>query len=151
MRRTLEEAGVRPGRAEVTATACSLGRIDQAIADAPDEAWERHSCGDGAKAHASTNGARLPSISVSDGGKPTHERCVLGRRSPARPNEIAYYLAYTPNGTSVADPVRIAAPAGRSRKPSRPPRTNAASTSTRSVAIRAGTGTSRLPRSPTRS
>lgn len=27
----------------------ALGRIDFAIAQAPDDAWERHSCGNGAK------------------------------------------------------------------------------------------------------
>ncbi|MFI1370003.1 hypothetical protein ACH4UI_45460 [Streptomyces griseochromogenes] len=51
MRRTLEEAGVGyvlavPKSQQLHAP---FGRIDQAIADAPDEAWERHSCGDGAK------------------------------------------------------------------------------------------------------
>ena len=33
---------------------------------------------------------------------------MLARRSLARPDEIAYYLAYAPNGTTVADLVRIA-------------------------------------------
>ncbi|WP_232626517.1 IS701 family transposase [Streptomyces alfalfae] len=51
MRRTLEEAGVGyvlavPKSQQLHAP---FGRIDQAVADAPDEAWERRSCGDGAK------------------------------------------------------------------------------------------------------
>ncbi|QTE03174.1 hypothetical protein S1361_37910 [Streptomyces cyanogenus] len=75
MRRTLEEAGVGyvlavPKSQQLHAP---LGRIDQAIADAPDEAWERHSCGDGAKGPRLYDGAaeRLPTIGVFDGGRPT--------------------------------------------------------------------------------
>jgi hypothetical protein len=112
MRRTLEEAGVGyvlavPKSQQLHAP---FGRIDQAVADAPEEAWKRHSCGDGAKGPRLYDwaAARLPAIGVFDGDNPTHERWVLGRRSLARPDEIAYYLAYAPNGTSVADLVRIA-------------------------------------------
>jgi len=81
MRRTLEEAGVGyvlavPKSQQLHAR---FGRVDQAIADAPGEAWERYSCGDGVK------GPRLYG-----------------------PDEIAYYLAYAPTGTNVADLVRIA-------------------------------------------
>ncbi|MGM0349593.1 IS701 family transposase [Streptomyces sp. Adlamb9] len=112
MRRTLEEVGVGyvlavPKSQHLHAP---FGRIDQAIADAPGEAWKRHSCGDGAKGPRLYDwaAARLPAIGVFDGDRPTHERWVLGRRSLARPNEIAYYVAYAPGGTSVAELVRIA-------------------------------------------
>ncbi len=112
MRRALEEAGVGyvlavPKSQQLHAP---LGRIDQAIADTPDQAWERRSCGDGAKGPRLYDwaAARLPVIDVFDGERPTHQRWVLARRSLARPDEIAYYLAYAPNGTSVADLVRVA-------------------------------------------
>ncbi|MFI0908810.1 IS701 family transposase [Streptomyces sioyaensis] len=112
MRRTLEEAGVAyvlvvPKSQQLHAP---FGRIDQAIADAPDQAWERRSCGDGAKGPRLYDwaAARLPVIDVFDGDRPTHQRWVLARRSLGRPDEIAYYLAYAPNGTSVADLVRVA-------------------------------------------
>ncbi|MFV0126138.1 IS701 family transposase [Streptomyces sp. HMX112] len=112
MRRTLEEAGVGyvlavPKSQQLHAP---FGRIDQAVAQAPEQAWERHSCGDGAKGPRVYDwaAARLPAIGVFDGDRPTHERWVLGRRSLTRPDEIAYYLAYAPNSTSVADLVRIA-------------------------------------------
>lgn len=51
MRRTLEEAGVGYVLAVLKSQQLHppFGRIGQAIADAPDEAWERRSCGDGAK------------------------------------------------------------------------------------------------------
>ncbi|MFF7234526.1 IS701 family transposase [Streptomyces sioyaensis] len=111
LRRMLEEAGVGyvvavPKSQHVHA----LGRIDFAIAQAPDDAWERHSCGNGAKGPRVYDwaAAQLPAIDDFDGDQPTHQRWVLARRSLGRPDEIAYYLAYAPNDTAVADLVRIA-------------------------------------------
>ncbi|MFF7163449.1 IS701 family transposase [Streptomyces sp. NPDC008086] len=111
LRRMLEEAGVGyvlavPKSQHVHA----LGRIDFAIAQAPDDAWEQHSCGNGAKGPRVYDwaAAQLPAIDDFDGDQPTHQRWVLARRSLARPDEIAYYLAYAPNDTAVADLVRIA-------------------------------------------
>ena len=110
-RRMLEEAGVGyvlavPKSQHVHA----LGRIDFAITQAPDDAWERHSCGDGAKGPRVYDwaAARLPAIADFDGDTTAHHRWVLARRSLARPDEIAYYLAYAPAGTTVAELVRIA-------------------------------------------
>ncbi|MGW9434322.1 IS701 family transposase [Streptomyces decoyicus] len=111
LRRMLEEAGVGyvlavPKSQHVHA----LGRIDFAIAQAPDDAWDRHSCGNGAKGPRVYHwaAAQLPAIDDFDGDQPTHQRWVLARRSLARPDEIAYYLAYAPNGTAVVELVRIA-------------------------------------------
>ncbi|WP_443042028.1 IS701 family transposase [Streptomyces sp. B21-079] len=111
LRGMLEEAGVSyvlavPKSQHVHA----LGRIDFAIAQAPDDAWERHSCGSGAKGPRIYDwaAARLPAIDDFDGDQPTHQRWVLARRSLARPDEVAYYLAYAPNGTAVAELVRVA-------------------------------------------
>ncbi|WP_425540905.1 IS701 family transposase [Streptomyces coeruleorubidus] len=111
LRRMLEEAGVGyvlavPKSQPVPA----LGRIDFVIAQAPDEAWERHSCGDGAKGPRVYDwaAAKLPAIHDFDGDQPTHDRWVLARRSLARPEEVAYYLAYAPAGTEVPELARIA-------------------------------------------
>ncbi|MEY9988297.1 hypothetical protein ABIE67_000329 [Streptomyces sp. V4I8] len=111
LRRMLEETGV----SYVLAVAKSqhvhaVGRIDFAIAQAPEDAWERHSCGAGAKGPRVYDwaAARLPAIDDFDGDAPTHDRWVLARRSLARPDEIAYYLAYALVGTPVAELVRIA-------------------------------------------
>ncbi|MFF4096237.1 hypothetical protein ACFYYY_20885 [Streptomyces sp. NPDC001834] len=52
--------------------------------------------------------ARLPPIDDFDGPEPTHGRWVLARRSLARPDEIAYYLAYAPTRTTVTELVRVA-------------------------------------------
>jgi SRSO17 transposase len=110
-RRMLEEAGVGyvlavPKSQHVHA----MGRIDFAITQAPEDAWERLSCGPGAKGPRLYDwaAAQLPVIPDFDGDRPSHQRWVLARRSLARPDEIAYYLAYAPCGTTVADLVRIA-------------------------------------------
>ncbi|MFJ4469578.1 IS701 family transposase [Streptomyces sp. NPDC089424] len=111
LRRLLEEAGVGyvlavPKSQHVHA----IGRIDFAISQAPEDAWERHSCGAGAKGPRVYDwaAARLPAIDDFDGDAPTHDRWVLARRSLARPDEIAYYLAYAPAGTGITELVRIA-------------------------------------------
>ncbi|MGC9501399.1 IS701 family transposase [Streptomyces sp. WG7] len=111
LRRMLEETGVGYVLAVLKSQHVhALGRIDFAIAQAPDDAWERHSCGNGAKGPRVYDwaAAQLPAIDDFDGDQPTHQRWVLARRSLARPDEIAYYLAYAPNGTAVAELVRIA-------------------------------------------
>jgi hypothetical protein len=103
LRRMLEETGVGyvlavPESQHVHApSAASTSPIAQALEDA----WERHSCGAGAKGPRVYDwaAARLPAIDDFDGDEPTHDRWVLARRSLARPDEIAYYLAYAPAGT----------------------------------------------------
>ncbi|MET7622791.1 IS701 family transposase, partial [Streptomyces sp. NPDC005408] len=113
-RRMLEEAGVGyvlavPESQQVKSLA-GIWRIDALMAEAPDDAWQRLSCGDGAKGPRVYDwaAAQLPVIDIFDGDTPTHRRWVLARRSLARPDEIAYYLAYAPNSATVQDLVRIA-------------------------------------------
>nr|WP_329529402.1 hypothetical protein [Streptomyces sp. NBC_01462] len=43
-----------------------------------------------------------------DGDEPTRQRWMLARRSIAKPEEIAYYLACTPLDATLADLVRVA-------------------------------------------
>ncbi|WP_037869002.1 IS701 family transposase [Streptomyces sp. SPB074] len=85
-------------------------RIDELIAQAPQDAWQRLSCGNGAKGPRVYDwaSARLPSIALFDGDESAHHRWVLARRSVARPEETAYYFAYAPTSTTVADLVRAA-------------------------------------------
>ncbi|MFE1961533.1 IS701 family transposase [Streptomyces sp. NPDC059479] len=113
-RRMLEEAGVGyvlavPKSQQIKSLA-GIWRIDALLADAPDDAWQRLSCGGGAKGPHVYDwaAAELPVIDISDGDTPTHRRWVPARRSQARPDEIASYLAYAPDGTTVGDLVRIA-------------------------------------------
>ncbi|WP_372482260.1 IS701 family transposase [Streptomyces glomeratus] len=87
-----------------------FGRIDYLFSQAPDEAWEQRSCGDGAKGLRVYDWAavQLPVIEDFDGERPTHHRWALARRSINRPDQIAYYLAYAPVGTDVDRLVRVA-------------------------------------------
>jgi hypothetical protein len=68
-----------------------FGRIDHLFTQAPDEAWEKCSCGDGAKGPRVYHRAvvQLPAIEDFDGETPTHQRWALARRSVARPDGIA--------------------------------------------------------------
>ncbi|WP_405880259.1 MULTISPECIES: IS701 family transposase [unclassified Streptomyces] len=87
-----------------------FGRIDYLFGQAPDEAWEPRSCGDGAKGPRVYDWAaiQLPVIEDFDGERPTHHRWALARRSITRPDQIAYYLAYAPVGTDIDRLVRVA-------------------------------------------
>ncbi|MGW5172726.1 IS701 family transposase [Streptomyces nodosus] len=111
LRRMLEETGLGyvlavPKSQQVP----HFGRIDHLFSQAPGEAWERRSCGDGAKGPRVYHWAALQITSVEDfdGEMPTHQRWALARRSISKPEEIAYYLAYAPLGTTVEDLVRVA-------------------------------------------
>lgn len=88
-----------------------FGRIDRLLDQAPDEAWEQRSCGDGAKGPRVYDWAagQLPVIEEFDSGRSTHHHWTLARRSISRPDQIAYYLAYAPPvGASVDQLVRVA-------------------------------------------
>ncbi|MFD5995910.1 IS701 family transposase [Streptomyces bacillaris] len=113
-RRLLEELGVGyvvavPKSQQVKSLA-GFWRIDELIAQAPEDAWQRISCGDGAKGPRAYDwaSAKLPAIGFSDGDTPTHHRWVLARRSLTRPDEISYYFAYAPLACTVADLARVA-------------------------------------------
>jgi SRSO17 transposase len=113
-RHTLEEAGVGyvlavPKSQQVKYPAGSW-RIDHLLTGAPDEAWERLSCGAGAKGPRVYDwaAAQLPSVEDPVGRRSGHHRWVIARRSLSRPEEIAYYLAYAPRETTVTELVRVA-------------------------------------------
>ncbi|MFC5150097.1 hypothetical protein ACFPP6_36470, partial [Streptomyces aureoversilis] len=84
-------------------------RIDQLIGDASDDAWERLPCSNGAKGSRVYDwaAAQLPAVPFLGGGEPSHHRWVIARRSIARPDEIAYYLAHAHAGTTVDELVRV--------------------------------------------
>jgi SRSO17 transposase len=87
-----------------------IRRIDQLIEDAPADAWQRLSCGDGAKGPRVYDwaAAKLPANLIFDPDPPTHHRWVMARRSLSDPGELAYYLAYAPVGIELAELVRVA-------------------------------------------
>lgn len=112
-RRLLEQSGVGYVPA-VLKSQFSVGcsRIEGLFAQAPDEAWEKISCGDGAKGPRVYHWAsvRLPAVAEFDfqGEVPHRMRWALARRSISKPDEIAYYLAYTPLQVTVQELVRVA-------------------------------------------
>ncbi|MDO0914129.1 IS701 family transposase [Streptomyces sp. DT2A-34] len=112
-RRLLEQSGVGYVLA-VPKSQFSVGcsRIEGLFAQAPDEAWEKISCGDGAKGPRVYHWAavRLPAVAEFDyqGEVPYRMRWALARRSISKPEEIAYYLAYTPLQVTVQELVRVA-------------------------------------------
>jgi SRSO17 transposase len=87
-----------------------MRRIDELIGLAPAEAWQRASCGAGAKGPRVYDwvAAEMPLVSDYD-----YQGAPVGRWMPARrplggDREIAYYLAYGPAGTDVAELLRVA-------------------------------------------
>nr|WP_242440691.1 transposase [Streptomyces sp. CB02923] len=106
-RRTLEEAGVgyvvAVPKSQQAESPAGSWRIDHVLTGAPAEAWERISCGDGAKGPRVYDwaAAMLPTI---DGTAPTRHRWgALARRSLARPEEIARYLVFAPIQATVSE------------------------------------------------
>ncbi|MGH3678934.1 MAG: IS701 family transposase [Natronosporangium sp.] len=94
-------------RSQKIPTEGGSARADTLAAAAPELAWKRHSCGDGAK------GPRLYDWAVAslpDAGTAVHRftRWLLIRRSIANPAELAYYLCYGPTGTSDEQLIRVA-------------------------------------------
>ena len=144
---------LRPGRAEVPVQPWAADGSTRPFAQAPDEAWEttllrrrrqRPRVYDWAA-------ARLPAVDRFDyRARPTHRSGGYwpAAASPSRtrsPTTSPTHPSDHRRRTWCGSPGH----AGRSRKSSRPRRTNAALTSTKSAAIRAGTGTSPWPCSRT--
>ncbi|MFE7935090.1 IS701 family transposase [Streptomyces sp. NPDC057456] len=112
-RRLLEQSGVGYVLA-VPKSQFSVGcsRIEGLFAQAPAEAWEKISCGDGAKGPRVYHWAavRLPAVTEFDYQREVLHRMrwALARRSISKPDEIAYYLAYAPLQVTVQELVRVA-------------------------------------------
>ena len=80
--------------------------VEDWLAEVPPEGWRRLSAGGGAK------GPRLydsgPTCLPYRGAAPGRQMGLLVRRSPARPEDLAYYPTHAPAGTTLARPVRVA-------------------------------------------
>jgi SRSO17 transposase len=86
-------------------------RIDRAFGQAPDQAWERRSCGAGTKGQHEYDWAAIQLRPVAEydhqDGVLIRRRWALARRSPTRPDEIVYYLGYAPLDVEVDELVRV--------------------------------------------
>jgi SRSO17 transposase len=78
--------------------------VEKWLAKVPPEGWRRLSAGDGAKGPRLYEWAYLP----YGGAAPGWRMGLLIRRSPAKPDELAYYLTHAPEGTTLARLVRVA-------------------------------------------
>ncbi len=70
----------------------------------PKRAWQRLSAGDGAKGPRLYDWACVP----YRGGAPGFQCALLVRRSIATPTELTFYLTHAPEGTTLAELVRVA-------------------------------------------
>jgi hypothetical protein len=70
----------------------------------PAHAWERRSCGDGAKGPRLYDWALIGLARRPTGG----QAWLLARRSITDPTDIAYYLAHAPTEVTLAELVRVA-------------------------------------------
>ncbi|MFI8305140.1 hypothetical protein ACIF80_17150 [Streptomyces sp. NPDC085927] len=109
-RRLLEQLDVGyvvtvPKSQQITSLA-GIRRVDELVDDAPGDAWQRLSCGNGAKGPRVYDwaAAKLPADIVFDPRTAAPSPLVMARRSLSDPGEIAY----APVGTEVADLVRVA-------------------------------------------
>jgi SRSO17 transposase len=104
----------------VVAVACNqtipavagTSRADLLVAQAPDEAGKRRSCGDGAKGPRLFDWAVASLPVYEDTTPPGWSRWLLARRSLTRNSrgeyELAYYLCCAPTGTTDDDLIRMA-------------------------------------------
>jgi SRSO17 transposase len=74
------------------------------IRQLPRSAWRRLSAGDGAKGPRLYDWACVP----YSGAAPGFRGALLVRRSIAKPTELAFYLTHAPEGTALAELVRVA-------------------------------------------
>jgi SRSO17 transposase len=87
-------------RAHVLATPAGGRRADALAAKLPKRAWQRMSCGDGAKGERRYDWALVASV------RP--EVSLLVRRSVSRPSELAFYLCHVPRPVPLSRLVQVA-------------------------------------------
>jgi SRSO17 transposase len=104
----------------VVAVACNqtipavagTSRADVLVAQAPDEAWKRRSCGEGAKGPRLFDWAVASLPVYDDTTPPGWSRWLLARRSLTRnskgEHELAYYLCCAPTATTDDELIRVA-------------------------------------------
>lgn len=80
-------------------------RVGDLITALPAEAWQRLSCGAGAQGERVYDWAYQP---VRPALRAGWGHGVLARRHPTRPDELAFYLVYAPEGTALDAIVRAA-------------------------------------------
>ncbi|GAB2904296.1 IS701 family transposase [Streptomyces mayteni] len=146
-RRLLENAGVGyVVAAPKSQFTVGCPRSDHLFAQAPKQAWERRSCGEGAKGPRMYDRAavRPPVVAEFDyqGDVPVQQRWALARRSVSKPDEVAYDLGYAPLAVGVDELVRVAGIRWAIEECFQAAKTSVGWTSTRCGATSVGTDTS---------
>jgi len=94
------------------AGSAGTSRADVLAAHAPQQAWKRRSCGNGAKGPRVYDWAVASLPAEEDSTPPGWSRYLLVRRSLTRNAkgelELAYYLCFAPEGTAGEDLIRVA-------------------------------------------
>ncbi|MGS2641786.1 IS701 family transposase [Streptosporangium sp. LJ11] len=80
-------------------------RVHRLVAELPEAAWQRLSCGDGVRGPRVFAWAAVEIRPLRD---PQYGYWLLARRSVSDPADIAYYLCFGPAGTGLAELVRVA-------------------------------------------
>jgi SRSO17 transposase len=104
IRRRLEARGRGYVLAVTSGQRLGFVPVEKWLAKVPPDAWRRLSAGDGAKGPRLYDWAYLP----YRGAAPGWRMGLLIRRSPAKPDELAYHLTHAPEGTTLAELVRVA-------------------------------------------
>ncbi len=103
-----EQTGGRPRRAPRVAQDGTPARmVSEIIASLPRSAWKRLAVVEGEKGRITYHWARVRVIESRD-QLPGPDVWLLARRSQARPDKLAYYLAYAPPKTGLSTLVRVA-------------------------------------------
>lgn len=79
--------------------------VEQVIAEQPVETWQQLSCGQGSKGSREYDWVWIELVSGQQTG---WGRWLLARRSLSDPAQLAYFMVFAPNGTSMPEAVRVA-------------------------------------------
>ncbi len=82
-----------------------MHKVEELVATVPEAAWLRLSCGEGSKGPREYDWARAR---FNCPHAPEWERWLLVRRSLTEQKDMAYYVAFTPTGTTLEEMVSVA-------------------------------------------
>ncbi len=104
VRRRLEARGRGCVPAVTSGQRLGFVPVEKWLAKVPPGGWRRSGAGDGAKGRRLYDWAYLPCRSAAPGWR----MGLLVRRSPAKPDKLAFYLTHAPEETTLARLVRVA-------------------------------------------
>ncbi len=105
LRRWLQDRRLGYALAVTGAQRLGLSRVDELAGEVPAEGWHRLSAGEGSKGPRLYDWAYAAYASDAAAG---WEKGLLVRRKLDEPDELTFYLTHAPEGTALADLVRVA-------------------------------------------